>query len=122
MTTTVRNVSSVALESKKIAVDLESRFTCAVALEEINTDVQESNKIQVYHQLPLNSPAPDIDKQSKWAQTKKQKAMQKFKVAEERLAKTDPVACKMFQAIKAPMLELERYRASALIDIKACRK
>ena len=122
ITTTVRNVSSVAVESTKVRADLESRFAYAFPLEEMNTDVQESNKVQVYHQLPSSSPTPDFEQQSKWSQNKTLKAMQKFKVAEERLSKTDPVACKMFQAIKTPMLELERLRASALIDLKACRK
>ncbi len=110
------NFSSLATETKLVTSGFESHLAYTDLLEENKNDVVQ---VSIYHHLPIN---PDQEQKSKWAQAKRQRALQKFKVAEEKLLKNDPAACKMFQAIQAPLLELERYRASALVDVKACRK
>lgn len=109
------NFSSLATETKLVTSGFESHLAYTDLLEENKNDVVQ---VSIYHHLPIN---PDQEQKSKWAQAKRQRALQKFKVAEEKLLKNDPAACKMFQAIQAPLLELERYRASALVDVKACR-
>ncbi|XP_057368821.1 uncharacterized protein LOC130689898 [Daphnia carinata] len=123
LTKLARRVSSVAVESKFDASVLESHLACSKLLEDADDNayvVQETSKIDVYHHLH-NETEPIIEEKSKWQEVKKQQALKKFQAAEERLMKNDATAYKLFQAIKAPLLELERYRASALIDRNACR-
>ena len=121
-TTPQLNFSSLATESKLVTAGFESHLAYTDLLEERSSEVvQESNIVSIYHQLP-SKPDQNVEYKSKWEQAKRQRALQKFTVAEEKLLKNDPAACKLFQAIKAPLLELERFRASALIDTKACRK
>lgn len=119
-----RGVSPVAVESKFDASVLDSRLACLNLLEDLADDayfVQEKSKIDVYHHFH-SKPEPMIEEKSKWVHVKKQQALKKFQIAEEILKINDPAASQLFQAIKAPLLELERYRASALIDRNACRK
>lgn len=124
LTKPARRVSSVAAESKFDASVLESRLACSTLLEDTDENacvVQETSKIDVYHHFHSKTESR-IEEKSKWQEVKRQQALKKFRAAEEMLMKNDATACKLFQAIKAPLLELERYRASALIDRKACRK
>lgn len=122
ITSTFRNASSVASESPaKVPAVLESHLAFTNLQEEQSSEdfFQETRKIPIYHHFP-KPPTSETDLQSRWAQAKREKALKKFAAAEKSLSEKDPESCKLFRAIKAPLLELERYRASALIDIEAC--
>lgn len=116
-----RSVSCVAAEAKKASTTFPGHLAIHELLDDNLEDVfQECNKIDVYHQPPTN-----ISKKaylSQWQEAKKMKALKKFEAIEEHLEKTDPDSGKLLAAVKTPLMELERLRASALIDIEACRK
>ena len=119
-----RAVSSVAVETPKITENLPAhlQYDADLIEEHCNPGIfQGSEEVPVYFDVPSVA-ISNTDKKSDYYRLKKEKALKKFTLAEKQLEKTDPKGCKLFRAIKKPLLELEQYRASALIDIKACSK
>lgn len=116
--------SSVAVESSFEPSIMKNRLALPNLLVDTNDEeaVQETSQVDVYHQFQSQ---PDKVLKSMKLTGSQEKALKKFVIAEQTLNKDNlhnKTAIKWMNAIKFPLLDTVRSRASSFIDSETCRK
>ncbi|XP_046457337.1 uncharacterized protein LOC124204333 [Daphnia pulex] len=115
--------SSVAVESSFEPSIMKNRLALPNLLVDTNDEeaVQETSQVDVYHQFQSQ---PDKVLKSMKLTGSQEKALKKFVIAEQTLNKDNlhnKTAIKWMNAIKFPLLDTVRSRASSFIDSETCR-